>query len=311
MKYFFLFFSTFLFAFKNNLYLTVLENNLIINYLNSSLKKTHNFKINPITKTISIPTPNKFFIANTKIDSKGDNQYSIGVEFTFNKKKKKIVLTNNKQIFQIEKIFQQNLEIINCYQNEILYNLKIFFINAEKYDNFYSRFLPSLNEAYECKPKQNLLFFNLKKEKIKNYPLITLTKKREINPTLQITFNQNDSISAFLNIKIPFTKSYDIEEINKLQLINSSLNKINLLTLKINNLIDNYKEILKQNKIIIAKLKLLTLIAKISPANLNYEKLISLYLNFFNNLKTLNSIQKEILINKLSLKIEQRKISEY
>jgi len=311
MKYFIIFLFSFLFAFANNLYLTVLKNNLIINYLNSI--KTRQLKIDPKIKEIINVLPNKFFTANAKIDSKGEKQISIGLEFDLNKKITKTILADNKDIFKIEKIFNKNRQIIECYKKEVLFNLKQFFLKAKKYDNFYSKFLSLLQDAKMCNTNQNIMFFKLKKEKNNFYPIILLKKKRDIISSITLNINQDSStyISGSFNIKIPLQKSYDEEELARAKNINNSTNKINTLILSINNLIEKYKEIKKNNKIILTNLKILTLIAKVSPANLNYDKLITIYENFFNNFENMNNIQKQIFINKILLKIEERKLSAY
>jgi len=313
MKYFIIFFSSLLFAFNNELYIKILENNMVIGYLSHSIYKTKEMKLNPKIKEIITTSPDKFIVGNAKVDTKGNKKVSIGMEFDFQKKTNRIILTNNKEIFKIDKYFKKNRKLIKCYENMVLFNLKIFFMEVSRYDSFYMKFLPLLKYASPCHTTKPLTFFKLKKEKNDVSPLFSITKKRNITSNININLNQDTStyVSASFNIKIPLQKSYDDQDLKKLQNINTSMNKINLLILKINNSIDNYKEILRNNKIILANLKLLTLVSKISPANLNYEKLISLYENFFKNLKTLNSIQRDIFINKFLLKLEKRKLSEY
>lgn len=314
MKYIIIFISSFLFAFKNDAYLTMLENNIIINYLNNSISKTQNININPKIKKIINTSPDKFLTGNAKIDSTGTKKVSIGVEFDFQKKVTQTILVDNKEIFNINRYFQNNSKIIECYKNNVLFNLNLFFIKVAKYDKFYSRFLPLFKNTYPCNTKKSITFFQLNKVKNVNItPMFSITKKRNITSSVNLNLNQDTKtyVSASFNIKIPLEKSYKNEDIAKLQSINTSMNKINTLVLKINNSIDNYQEILKENKKILIKLKLLTLISKIAPANLNYDKLIGLYESFFKNLYTLNNIQRDIFINKFLLKTEKRKISAY
>jgi len=311
MRYFIIFLFSFLFAFKNDLYLTMLENNLIVNYLNSI--KLNRLKLNPKTRQILNVLPNKFFIANAKIDTKGDKKISLGIEFDLNKKITKTILTNNKDIFKIAKIFNKNQQIIQCYNNKVLFNLKKFFVKAKKYDNFYSRFLPILENIQQCNTNKKINFFNLTKAKNDFYPVIALKKIRDITSSINLNANQDTStyISVSFNIKIPLQKSYNQEDLSRLQQINNSINKINTLILSINNSIEKYYKIKRSNKIILKNLKLLTLISKIAPANINYDKLINLYETFFNNLEEMNNIQKNIFINKFLLKTEKRKLREY
>jgi len=313
MKIIIVFLFSFLFAFKNELYFTILKNNNIIKSLDKSIYNTQIIHFSPKVMKIINVSPDKFIVGNAKIDSKGNKHLSIGMEFDLQKQIKKTILVSNRSIFRLDKYFQQNSKIIKCYKNRVLFNLKLYFIEAKKFDNFYAKFIPLLKDYSPCFTTKNILFFKLQKEKSNFYPILTITKKRKVTSNFNINLNQDTStyISASFYIKIPLQKSYDEKDISKLQNLNSSLNKINLLILKINHSIDNYDEILQDNKKILEKLRLLTIIAKVAPANLNYDKLITLYENFFKNLQNLNNLQRDIFINKFLLKIEKRKISEY
>ena len=310
MKFLIIFLSSFLFA--NELYINLLENTLQIEYLNKySFEK---FKISPDIKKIIQKTPDKFFIGNANVNTLGDKKASIGIEFDFHKKNKTFFITNNKKIFDIDKTFAKNQQIILCYKNFVLFNLKRYLTKVKKTDNFYSKYLLSLKNIKECKTKKQLIFFYLKKEKTDTFSSdFILQKRRKISSNLMFNINQNKKtyLSASFNIKIPLEKTYTNDDITKLQQINSSLNKIYNLIININNKIDTFNLIKKQNKILLNKIKLLTVISKFSPSNINFDKLISVYNSYFNNLLTLNQLQNQIFINKFLLKSQKRILSEY
>jgi len=310
MKFLIIFFSSLLFA--NELYVNLLENALAIEYLHNYSIKTFNIK--PDIKKLVQQTPNKFFVGNIGVNTLGDKKASIGIEFDFHKKNKTFIFSNNKKIFKINAIFDENQKIILCYKNMVFFNLKRYLIKIKKYDNFYSKYLNYLPPITACHIKKKLTFFILKKEK-KSIPSsnFILEKKREISSNLIFNLNQNKKtyLSASFNIKIPLQKTYTTDDISKLQQINSSLNKIYSLIYNINNEINSCNLIKEKIKIIINNIKLFTIISKIAPDKIQFDKLISLYNAYFDNLLKLNQLQNQIYINKFLLESQKRIFSEY
>ena len=310
MKFLIIFFSSFLFA--NELYIHMLENNIALQYLQNF--STKNFVIKPKIKKIIQKTPNKFVVGSIGLNTIGDKKASIGIEFDFHKKNKTILIANNKKIFNINHIFNKQQKVILCYKNMVLFNLKQYLLKVKHYDNFYSQYLVSLSNINPCYTFKKLTFFNLKKEK-KFIPQTNfiLRKKREISSNLIFNINQknNTYLSASFNIKIPLEKTYSNNDISKLQNLNNSLNKIYLLIININNEIDSFNLINKKNIDIIKNIKLLTLVSKVAPTKINFDKLINLYKSYFDNLLKLNQLQKQIFINKFLLKTQKRIFCDY